>query len=70
LLFRNSKNVLVRGSHAIRSNAAFLRLEGKQTDNVVVIDGNLPGVEKIIERGADVAGRVYLQSDSNRSVHK
>ena len=70
LLFRNSKNVLIRGCHAMRSNAAFLRLEGKQTDNVVVIDGNLRGVEKTIERGADVVGRVYLQSDSNRSVHK
>jgi hypothetical protein len=70
LLLKNSKNVLVRGCHAIRSTAAFLRLEGKQTDNVVVIDGNLRGVEKIIERGADVVGRVYLQSDSNRSVHK
>jgi uncharacterized protein YjbI with pentapeptide repeats len=70
LLLTDSKNVVVEDCHAIQSKAAFLRLQGKQTDNVMIIGSNLRGVEKTLERGADVVGRIYLQSDSDRSVHE
>jgi len=63
LLLTDSRNVLMEGCHAIRSRAAFLRLQGRQTDNVMIIGSDLRGVEKPIERGADVVGHVYLQSD-------
>ena len=70
LLLTDSKNVVVGRCHAVQSKAAFLRLQGKQTDNVMIIGSNLRGVEKTVERGADVVGRIYLQSDSDRSVHE
>ena len=49
IYLKDSKNVFVHGSRAIKGNGSFLRLEGKDVGTVSVIGNDLSGAKRVFE---------------------
>jgi len=54
LLLRNTRNAWIESSRAPKGNEVYLRLEGKQTENIYLANNDLRNSKKPVDRGADV----------------
>lgn len=55
LLLRNTRNAWIESSRAPKGNEVYLRLEGKQTENIFLSGNDLRNSKKPVDRAADVA---------------
>ena len=54
LLLRNTRNAWIESSRAPKGNEVFLRLEGKQTENISLANNDLRNSKKPLDRGPEV----------------
>jgi hypothetical protein len=61
LLLRNTRNAWIESNRAPKENEVYLRLEGKQTENIYLVTNDLRSSKKPVEFGPEVAPNVVVE---------